>query len=85
VRAGTARVALGQTRDVVLIDGAVEALALGAEPELEEAHARASGFDPRTLSDEYVYLRITPRAIQAWREVNELAGRWLMRDGEWID
>jgi hypothetical protein len=85
MRAGTARVALGQTRDVVLIDGAVEALALGAEPELEEAHARASGFDPRTLSDEYVYLRITPRAIQAWREVNELAGRWLMREGEWLD
>ena len=84
MRAGTARVALGQTRDVVLIDGAVEALALGAEPELEEAHAQASGFDPRTLSEEYVYLRITPRAIQAWREVNELAGRWLMRDGEWL-
>ena len=84
MRAGTARVALGQTRDVVLIDGVVEALALGAEPELEEAHAQASGFDPRTLSDEYVYLRITPRAIQAWREVNELAGRWLMRDGEWL-
>lgn len=85
MRAGTARVALGQTRDVVLIDGAVEARALGAEPELEEAHAQASGFDPRALSEEYVYLRITPRAIQAWREVNELAGRWLMREGEWLD
>jgi hypothetical protein len=82
-RAGTARLALGATRDVVLIDGTVEVLALGAEPELEEAHAQASGFDPRTLSEEYLYLRITPRAIQAWREVNELAGRWVMRDGEW--
>ena len=40
-----------------------------------------AGFDPRTLADEYVCLRITPRSIQAWREVNELAGRWLMHEG----
>ena len=44
--------------------------------------------DPSVLklvvADEYVYLRITPRAMQAWREVNELAGRWVMRDGEWL-
>jgi len=79
-RAGTARVALGETRDVVLIHGLVE---VGADPEVQERHARASGFDPRTL-DDYAYLRITPRAIQAWREVNELAGRWVMRDGEWL-
>jgi hypothetical protein len=43
------------------------------------------GFDPRTLADEYVYLRITPREIQAWREANELEGRQLMRRGTWLD
>jgi hypothetical protein len=80
IRAGTARVALGATRDVVLIDGSVE---VGADAELQERHADATGFDPRTLED-YVYLRITPRAIQAWREVNELEGRWLMRRGAWL-
>ena len=80
-RAGSARIALGETRDVVLIEGGVE---VGADPELQERHAQASGFDPRTL-DDYVYLRITPRSVQAWREVNELSGRWLMRDGEWLD
>jgi hypothetical protein len=84
IRAGSARVALGLTRDVVLVEGTVEALTLGTDPEMEEAHAQAAGFDPRTLEDEYVYLRITPRAIQAWREVNELAGRWVMRDGGWL-
>jgi nitroimidazol reductase NimA-like FMN-containing flavoprotein (pyridoxamine 5'-phosphate oxidase superfamily) len=84
IRAGEARVALGGTRDVVMIDGAVQELPLGTDPELEEAHAQATGFDPRTLAEEYVYLRITPRAIQAWREVNELAGRQLMREGEWL-
>ena len=84
IRSGRARVALGPTRDVVIIDGSVEAIALGADPALEDAHARATGFDPRTLAAEYVYLRITPHAIQAWREENELAGRDVMRNGRWL-
>jgi Pyridoxamine 5'-phosphate oxidase len=84
IRSGWTRVALGPTRDVVVIDGPVEAFAIGADTELEDAHARATGFDPRTLADEYVYLRITPHAIQAWREANEIAGRDLMRDGSWL-
>ena len=52
VRAGWARVALGPTRDVVIVEGPVEAVPLGTDARLEDAHARASGFDPRTLSDE---------------------------------
>jgi len=31
-----------------------------------------------------VYLRITPHAVKAWREVNELAGRELMVAGTWL-
>jgi hypothetical protein len=72
-------------RDVLIVEGPVEAIPIGARPELEEAHARATGFDPRTLAEEYVYLRITPDEIQAWREANELDGRVLMRHGEWLD
>ena len=85
VRAGWARVALGPTRDVVIIEGAVEAIPIGTDSGLEDAHAQASGFDPRTLAEEYIYLRITPQDIQAWRESNELANRQLMRRGEWLD
>jgi hypothetical protein len=33
---------------------------------------------------EYVYLRITPHKIQAWREENELDSRDLMRHGSWL-
>ncbi|HEX2303642.1 MAG TPA: pyridoxamine 5'-phosphate oxidase family protein [Gaiella sp.] len=84
VRAGWARVALGTTRDVVIIEGSVEAIPIGADPVLEAAHAQAAGFDPRALADEYVYLRITPQSIQAWREANELGGRQLMRRGRWL-
>ena len=84
IRAGRARVALGPTRDVVIVEGPIEAVAIGTDPELEDAHARATGFDPRTLAAEYVYLRLTPDRIQAWREENELAGRDLMRHRRWL-
>ena len=86
VRAGWARVALGTTRDVVIVEGTVAATAAAdVDTGLGDAHARATGFDPRTLADPYVYLQITPQEIQAWREVNELPERQLMRRGEWID
>jgi hypothetical protein len=84
IGAGTARVALGPTRDVVIVEGRVECVAIGLDVDLENAHARATGFDPRTLASEYVYLRLTPQRIQAWREANELAGRDVMRDGLWL-
>ena len=78
---GRVRLTLGETRDVVLIEG----VATRVEPaeEVKAAFAERTGFDPRTLRN-YPYFRVEPRLIQAWREVNELAGRDLMRDGEWI-
>lgn len=85
VRAGWARVALGPTRDVVIIEGPVEAIPIGTDTRLEDAHAHATGFDPRTLAEEYVYLRITPHHIQTWREANEIEGRQLMCRGEWLE
>jgi hypothetical protein len=42
---------------------------------------RAPGFDPRALATPYRWFRISPRRIQAWREMNELPDRELMRDG----
>jgi hypothetical protein len=81
LRAGWARVALGPTRDVVIVEGTVAELPRGADPQLEEAFAAAAGFEP---PEGYVYLRITPREIQAWREADELAGRRLMRAGAWL-
>jgi hypothetical protein len=84
IRAGAARVALGPTRDVVIVDGTIEAVPIGVDVELENAHARTTGFDPRTLAFEYIYLRLTPQRIQAWREANEIAGRDVMRDGLWL-
>ena len=82
---GVARLALGHTRDVCIIDGEVEVLELDALPrERGDRFAARSGFDPRAESGRYRWFRISLRRIQAWREVNELPGRELMRDGRWL-
>jgi hypothetical protein len=82
---GKVRLSVGLTRDVVLIEGAVETVAAAELPgEVGDAFAAKTGFDPRRLRDPYLYFRIRPHRIQAWREVNELEGRELLRDGRWL-
>ena len=80
------RLGLGQTRDVTMIEGEVEVLEIDAlPPERGDRFAAHTGFDPRALTTPYRWFRISPRRVQAWREVNELTGRELMRDGRWLD
>ena len=75
----------GRDADIVLVEGTVEATPAGEIPtDVGDAFAAKAGFDPRAARGSYHYFRVRPRAIQAWREVNELAGRDLMRDGRWL-
>jgi hypothetical protein len=80
-RGGRVRVGVGDLRDVTMIDGT-------AEPVLDErtkdAFAAKHGWDPRGETGDYGFFRIIPDRMQAWREVNELPGRTLMRDGNWL-
>jgi hypothetical protein len=78
------RLGLGHTRDVSMIEGGVEVLEIDALPqERGDRFVARTGFDPRALAAQYRWFRIFPRRIQAWREVNELPDRELMRDGRW--
>jgi hypothetical protein len=82
---GGARLALGPTRDVVMIDAILERVVPTAEAgPLAEGYARQADWDPRDAGGGYVYLVLRPDRIQAWRESNELAGRTLMRNGTWL-
>ena len=82
---GRVRLGLGPTRDVTMIDGSVDVLDMAALPaEQGDEFASQAGFDPRTLDTEYRWFRVTPERMQAWREVNELPGRLIMRDGAWL-
>ncbi|MFD9934558.1 pyridoxamine 5'-phosphate oxidase family protein [Streptomyces massasporeus] len=83
---GRARVGIGPTRDVVLVEGAVETVQPGELTEQDaELFAAKTGFDPRRLAMPYLYFRVVPRRVQAWREADELEGRELMRDGRWLN
>jgi hypothetical protein len=82
---GTARLGIGPTRDLVLIQGTVQAETAAGEigAGVGDAFAAKTGFDPRELSG-YSYFRIRPERLQAWREANELTGRDLIRGGDWV-
>jgi len=79
---GRVRLTIGSTRDMVLIEGSA-VVADGITDEVADAFATKTGFDPREQRN-YPYFRIRPKLIQAWREVNEIAGRDLMVGGEWL-
>lgn len=83
--AGRARLALGDTQDVVLVDGEAEMYTSDTVPPaaVEEFLAK-TGWDPRTESLPYVWFRVRPRAVQARNGVHEMRGRYLMRDGDWV-
>lgn len=83
---GRARVGLGDTRDVVMIDTTLESThpVAGAPAAVADGYAGQSDWDPRDSPDGYVYLVLEPRRILAWREANEIADRTLMRDGAWL-
>jgi hypothetical protein len=83
---GRARLGLGPTRDVVMIDAELEqAYSLDQVPvDLARRYAEQADWDPRKAGDKMRFLVLRPHRIQAWREVNELPGRTLMRDGAWI-
>jgi hypothetical protein len=63
----------------------VEVLEIDALPqERGDRFAARTGFDPRAPATPYRWFGISPRRIQAWREVNELPDLELMRDGRWL-
>lgn len=79
-----ARLAVGPTRDLALLDVELErSVGVDDDAQVSAGYAAQADWDPRGLPG-YVFLVLRPTRIQAWREVNELAGRVLMRDGEWL-
>ena len=82
---GRARLAVGPTRDVVMIDAELDAShpVDDAPASIADGYAAQADWDPRGQPG-YRFLAFRPRRLQAWREANEIAGRTLMRDGTWV-
>ncbi len=79
------QVAMGGTRDVLMIHGS--AVVLGDVNQFDDVAARFSsqvGWDPRGDTGNWVFIRVTPSKMLAWREVNEIRGRVIMKAGNWL-
>jgi hypothetical protein len=88
-----ARLALGETGDVVMIDARLsQAVNLeDASAGLAQAFAGQADWDPRRAGGlpgsgggGYVFLCLRPERIQVWRSASEHSGRTVMRDGRWV-
>jgi Pyridoxamine 5'-phosphate oxidase len=81
---GRARLAVGPTRDVTMVDAVLErAVPVDDDADLGAAYAAQADWDPRGTGG-YVFLVLRPDRVQAWREADEMAGRTLMRRGSWV-
>ncbi|MEW2264891.1 pyridoxamine 5'-phosphate oxidase family protein [Streptomyces sp. NPDC047853] len=81
---GRARLAFGDTLDVVLIDGRAEVFGAAEAPAAAvRAFLGKTGWDPREEGPPYACFRVRPHAVRAWHGESELKGRHLMRDGVW--
>ncbi|MEU9617903.1 pyridoxamine 5'-phosphate oxidase family protein [Streptomyces sp. NPDC048155] len=79
------RLALPDTFDVVLFQGEAECFPDQEVPDdAAEAFAGKFGWDPRTEEGPFLYVRVVPKTVRAWRGEPELRGRVIMRDGTWL-
>jgi hypothetical protein len=82
---GQARLALGPTRDVVMIDAEASVVArMDTGSAIVGSYRERTGWEPGTDGSDWVYVLLKPTRIQAWRDVDEIAGRTVMSDGTWL-
>jgi hypothetical protein len=83
---GLARLGFGTTRDVVMVDARLIRVVPDAasEPAVTARYADQADWDPREAAGDFVYLLLRPDRVQVWREANEIDGRTIMRDGQWL-
>lgn len=80
---GTAKVAIGSARDVVLIEAAVTVSEPGPVSDGLAATFSRLPLNPARVPG-VVLLHFRPEKISAWRELSEMPDRVIMRDGAWL-
>ena len=86
IGSGRSRVALGHTRDVVMIDAVlVRTVPLDEAGSLADLYAGQTDWDPRAGGGwPFTFVLLRPERVQVWREADEIAGRTVMRNGDWL-
>jgi hypothetical protein len=83
---GAVRLALGPPRDVTVFEAATEVVPCRtADPAIADCYRGRTGWDPRAEDAEHSFLVAVPTIALAWRSVDELAGRTIMRSGRWVE
>ena len=83
------RLAAGAPDDVIMIDATVvESVAATEAAELADGFAIAVGWNPRDVQEQsghgWVFYRLRPTRIQAYRGYDELEGREVMTNSRWL-
>jgi Pyridoxamine 5'-phosphate oxidase len=82
---GQARLAVGPTRDVVMIDAQASVVTRqDAGPAITRSYRDRTGWEPGSDGGDWVYVLLKPTRIQVWRDVDEIAGRTIMDGGTWL-
>jgi hypothetical protein len=55
-----------------------------AGPRIAGSYRERTGWEPGSGGGDWVYVLLSPARIQVWRDVSEIAGRTVMRDGTWL-
>ncbi len=81
-----ARVAVGDTADVVMIDTGASLIKVpDLAADLAERFAKVSTDPRRAPEGTFVYLSLQPRRIQVWNGLHEFVGRTVMSGGHWLE
>ena len=80
-----AKVARGAPSDAVLLDvQMIESSAVEDAPDLCQGFAAAVGWDPREAGKGWVFFRLRPNRIQAFRGYDEIEDRDVMVRSRWL-
>jgi hypothetical protein len=81
----TVRVALGAPSDAIVIEARmIESRPAGDAPELAKGFAAACGWNPAEEGEGWVFFRLRPTRIQAFRGYEEVQGRDVMIRSQWL-
>jgi hypothetical protein len=81
----TVRVARGAPSDAIVIEAQmIESRPVEEAAELARGFAAACGWDPREEGKGWVFFRLRPTRIQAFRGYEEVQGRDVMVRSEWL-
>ena len=80
-----AEVACGTPGDAIVLDvQMIDSSAVEDAPELCKGFAAAVGWDPREAGEGWMFFRLRPTRIQAFRGYGEIEGRDVMLRSRWL-